>query len=139
MADDVSNLLGAVSPVSGASNPVIVAAPNQARALQTSARLNLNNFTVLPTTALADGIVIAPRALVTAIDPQIRFKRSGDSVIHLDDAPSSDLVNAGGTPATGGAVRSMFQSDSFATQAICQVGWGLRSQSALAWTTTTKW
>jgi hypothetical protein len=94
-------------------------------------------FEVLPSSALAAGVVIAlaAPAFVVAVDPNLRISSSKESTVQLDTAPVSNILS------TGSPVRSLFQTDSIAVRIIFNVSWALRAPAAssVAWTQSITW
>lgn len=138
MIADIKALVSAVAPIAGNGEVVLVAAIDQAVALRL--RQHRETYVILVSAALAAGtiIAVAPNGLASAIDPVPRFEVADAATLVMDDAagPLSQV----GTPNTISApARSMFQTDSLALRVVLQVGWGLRSPTAIAFMTGVAW
>jgi hypothetical protein len=126
--------LGAVSgSVARCGGPIaLVVAPE--RAITIALRLPPDPpFAVYgsPGVAADDVIAIAVNGLGAAVDfvPQIEMSR----VTTLDmESPAQPIM-------TGGAVRSLMQTDTAATKVRFGASWALRDPRALAWLSTTRW
>lgn len=140
MKADIGTLVTAVSVVAGSSPILLIAAPAQAAAIKLWRTGGESAFEVLPSGALAAGTVIclASNCLASAADPAPRFDVSNESALILDDAPT-DIIAAGGQPFSGGAVKSMFQTDERGLRVILFTAWGLRDKTGLAWMQNTNW
>jgi hypothetical protein len=137
IVDDLQTLAGAVAPVAGNSDIVIVAAPAQAvaLALRMPARLS---WPVLISASLTAGTVIAvaANAIVSAVDgvPQIDARR--EVGLNLAD-PAAELVNVSGVYAQ--PIGSTFQTDEVALRLRWPISWALRKSTGLAWMQNVNW
>ena len=83
-------------------------------------------------------MAIALPALVSAMDPAVRFETSKQADVHMDDAPSP--LSAVGPPNTVAApIRSLYQTDCVSFKVLLEVSWGLRAANAVAWTSAVTW
>jgi hypothetical protein len=137
MKEDAAALISGVSAVAGNAPILFVAAPAQAAALRLWGNSTFA-YEVFASSALTAGVVIAIAAncLVSAADPLPRFEVTEEAVVVMDDSPT-DIVT-GGT-AFAGAVKSLFQTNTWGLRTILQISWGLRSTSGLAWTQSVSW
>ena len=126
---DFSSLAGAVSSVSGANPIIAVAGPSKAvsMGLRLFGQIEPN---ILRSSALVGNIVaVAPIALVSALSPTPDIEVTNAGTLVMD--------SAAGVVESGGALRSLFQTDSFAIKIRWPITWALRSPAAVAWTTQT--
>lgn len=138
MIADIKALVSAVAPIAGNGEVVLVAATDQAVALRL--RQSREVYPILASAALASGTIlaIATNGLASAIDPVPRFEIASEATIVMDDAAGP--LSAIGTPnVVAATARSLFQTDTIALRVILQVGWGLRSPSAIAYMTGVSW
>jgi Phage capsid family len=136
---DLSDLVQAVSAVTGNNPIVLIAAPAQAASLRlANARIG---YEVLASGALADRTVVAvaSNALVSAMDPAPRFELSKSATVHTEDTSPAQLASVGTPNTVAAPMRSMFQSDSSALRLIMEVSWGLRTSGAVAWMQNVNW
>lgn len=131
MVADIGSIAAALAPSSGASQPMLIAAPRQAVSLAMLAPRDMWP-PVLMSAALPDKTVIGvvPAALATVIDPP-RIEAGSDPLVQMDDAPSGGVMT--------GPTISLYQSDQIGLKFIMPATWGLRSPSAVAWITGTAW
>lgn len=136
MIEDIGNIAAAVAPASGASTPVLVAAPRQAVALAMAAPRDL--WPVLMSAALPDKTLIGvvPAGIGAAIQPP-KITASSETLLHMEDDAPAEIVDGGGTLAY--PVISMFQADSVALRFIMPATWGRRSASSVAWIESVAW
>lgn len=125
---DVAAIATALAPASGASPPILVAAPGQFVPLSMNAR---SPWSVLMSAALPAGTVIGviPAAVATVVEPP-RIEASG-AMVQMDDQPSDDVMT--------GPTISLYQSDSIGLRFILPVTWSLRSPSGAAWVENVTW
>jgi hypothetical protein len=137
MLQDVGSLVQAVAPVSGAGQPLIVAAPKQATAIGMAARDPLT--TVLSSAALPVGTVVAvvPQALVSVVETPRLDASSEAGSLHMEDTAPAEIVDGSGVFAK--PVMSIFQMDSVALRMTLPASWGLRSPLAAAWIQSATW
>jgi capsid protein len=138
--EDVSALATAVAAIGGNNPIVFVAAPSQAVALRMRLPPSIYKVTVLATSGLADGVVlaIASNAIASALDPVPRIDRASEATLHMSDAPSQ--FSTVGAPNTVAAPsRSLWQSDTIGLRLRFEVSWGLRNAAGLAWTQNVNW
>lgn len=128
MVADIAAIATALAPASGASPPILVAAPAQYVPLAMNAR---NPWSVLMSASLPAGTVIGviPAALATVIEPP-RIEASS-TMVQMDDQPSAD-------PLTGPTI-SLYQTDSIGLRFILPATWSLRSPSGVAWVDNVTW
>jgi hypothetical protein len=95
-------------------------------------------FTVLASSAVADGTVIAIAAntLVAAADPVPTFDVSENATIVLDTAPAQ--IGVAGSMAAG-ATRGLFQTDSIGLRVRLGASWALRSATGISWLQNVIW
>ncbi|MGY2982656.1 hypothetical protein [Bradyrhizobium sp. USDA 4508] len=135
MIEDLQSLARSIAPVSGASRPFLVCAPEQAVSL--ALRSPREAFPFAASTSLAKGtaIIVVPAALATSIGvPNISPAKHATANMDTDPA---DIVDASGTPAS--LTISFFQIDSIGLLFRLQATWALRSPSAVAWLQSVKW
>ena len=98
------------------------------------------NYDVLASSGVAATtiIAIAPRAVVSAVDPAPRFEASNESTLHMDDAPVA-IGTAGSPNVVGAPSSSLWQQNRVGLKAIYNVAWGLRHASGVAWMTGVTW
>ena len=130
MVADIGSIAAALAPSSGASTPMLIAAPRQAVALAMLAPRD--PWPVFQSAALADGTVIGvtPTGIASVIDAP-RIEAGSDPLVQMDDAPSGGVMT--------GPTISLYQSDQIGLKFILPATWGLRSPSAVAWITGTAW
>lgn len=129
MVADIAAIATALAPASGASPPILIAAPAQFIALSMSAR---NPWSLMQSAALPAGTVIGiiPAAVASVVEPP-RIEASATTV-QMDDQPSADLLTVGRTI-------SLYQSDAIGLRLIWPATWSLRSPSGVAWIEATNW
>jgi len=136
---DLTALAAAVAPVGG-TNIAFVTSPTEAAkiAMRPGSEFKIP---VYASSGLASGIImaIALPALVSAMDPAVRFETSKQVELHMSDAPTP--LSAVDTPANTVAapIRSTFQTDCVAFKVLFEVSWGLRAANAVAWTSAVTW
>jgi hypothetical protein len=139
MMKDLGALAAAVAAVGG-MNIAFVASPGEAVkiALRTGPDFK---FPVLASGGLAAGIVmcIALPALVSAIDPAVRFETSKEATIHLEDTSPLAIGTPGSPNTVASPTRSLFQTDCIAFKLLLEVSWGLRASNAVAWVSSVTW
>jgi hypothetical protein len=139
MATDLGNMIAAVGPFSGSSEPVIIAAPKQAFAIK-SALIDpppVYASNVLATSPVGPGAVIAivPQAIASA-NGAPRIERSTETTLHMS-SPASDLVASPSTVAA--PQRSLFQTDSVAVKYVQELSWTKRGAAGVAWIQGCNW
>jgi hypothetical protein len=132
MAGDLKALAGALAPVAGNGEIVLIAAAGQAVMLGLQPRMPV---TVLTSAAVPPGTVIGlvPNALVASVEtPDISASR--DAISHMDTAPLPIVAGATASP-----VYSMFQMDSVSLRLRWPVSWVLRDPRGIAVITGATW
>jgi hypothetical protein len=139
MMRDLGALAQAVAPVGG-MNLVFVAAPGEAVKIALRAGPEFK-FPVLASGGLAAGFVmcIALPALVSAIDPAVRFEASKEATLHMEDTTPLAIGTAGTPNTIAAPVRSLFQTDCVGFKLLLEVSWGLRAANAVSWTSAVSW
>ncbi|MCD9110094.1 phage major capsid protein [Bradyrhizobium japonicum] len=129
MVVDIGNIAASLAPASGASQPILIAAPRQAVSLAMSAPRDMWPMLMAN---LPDKMVIGvvPAALATVIEPP-RIEASSGPMLQMDDQPSADPMS--------GPTISLFQSDEVGLRFILPASWSLRSPSGVAWIEATNW
>jgi hypothetical protein len=133
MADDLGKLINAISPVAGAGF-FIVAAPEQAAALQFRLAQQVPNVRASEALAAGTVIAIAPRAFVSIFETP-RVEASFEALVHEDTAATAIATGA----AIAAPTRSLFQTNAVGLRLACPVSWALRSTSAVAWMSGVNW
>jgi hypothetical protein len=135
MIADLQQIAKATAPVSGASAPVLIAAPAQAVSLAMLAVRDV--WPVFASAALPDRTIIGlvPGAVAVAID-RLRLEAGNQMAANMEDTPG-EIVDIGGVFAR--TVGSVFQTDSVGLRLIMPCSWGLRSASAIAWLESVNW
>jgi hypothetical protein len=130
---DVSALVAALAPVSGASEVVLIAAPKQAQAIR---NVLIDPPLTLTSNALADKTVvaIAPSAIVSSIGAP-NIAASIDTTIHMAN-PAAELVTSPGVVAA--SQRSIFQTDAIALRFTMDATWAKRG-AGVAMITGANW
>jgi HK97 family phage major capsid protein len=67
-----------------------------------------------------------------------RFDVSNQTVLHMEDTAPAQIASAGAVP-SGGSIRSMFQTDSFALRMIMDVSWAMRRAGTVIVRTAVTW
>ena len=67
-----------------------------------------------------------------------RFDVSNQTVLHMEDTAPAQIASAGTVP-SGGSIRSMFQTDSFALRMIMDVSWAMRRAGTVIVRTAVTW
>jgi hypothetical protein len=139
MVEDIENLVAAIAANAGGAQPIFIADP--ARAIAMQAMLSpLFNEAVLPSTALPAGtlICVEPRSLAaTIVNAQADFATSETAVLHFEDTTPADIVDGTGTVAT--PVKSLFQVDGVALKlTVAGIAWAMRAPH-VAWTQAVNW
>jgi hypothetical protein len=132
MFEDLATLLSAVAPVAAGYPIAIVTSPTQAVKLKLRLLTARDpGFTVLASSAIADGTVIAIAAntLVAATSPTPSFDVSTNATVVMETSPSQ--IATGGTLAAG-ETRSLFQTDSIGLRVRFGAAWGLRSATGIS-------
>jgi len=119
MADDLSNLAGAIGDAGGGANLAWFAAVKQATAIQ----LRAPTFTVTPVPTLADGTVIAVElgGIATGYSGLPEISVSANATLHMEGANPLPI----GTPpnVVAAPTRSLWQTDSMALRLILRTAW----------------
>jgi hypothetical protein len=137
MIIDLGTLAAAVAPTAGNGPIVFIASPRQAASIKLRAPAGFP-YEVLSSSALTAGTVIAvaTNALVSAVDPTPTITTANQMTVHENTVPLP-IVDGSSTPAPG--TRSGFQTDTIGLKLVLHVAWGLRSTSALSWTSSVVW
>jgi hypothetical protein len=137
LTGDLAAIAAALGPAAGGSQPVLVASPAQVATLTLCTPREL--WPVFPCAALPAKTIVGlvPAALATSIDAP-RIESSGESVVHLDDAPT-DIGLPGTPPTVAARSYSVYQADSAALKFVLPVSWSVRSPAAVAWVSNTSW
>jgi hypothetical protein len=140
-AEDVSNMLSALTTAGGGNNPVFFAAPSTAARL----RALWVNF---PWPVYTSGVVSADwlgcvegpgfvSGFVNGGVPEIRV--TTESVVVMDDSdPTADITTAS-VGATTTNVRSLFQSDLISMKMVVRCGWTMRSATLAQQVSSVTW
>jgi hypothetical protein len=135
--------LGALAAaVAGTGNTSLAFIANSGEAVKILLRAGPEfRFPVLASGQLAAGIVmcVALPALVSAVDPAVRFDVSRESIAHLEDTSPLPIST---TPTTIAApVRSFWQTDVVGFRLRLEASWGLRASAAssVAFVTGATW
>jgi Phage capsid family len=134
MADDLAKLMNAIAPVAGAGF-FVVAAPEQATALQFRLARQVENVRASEALAAGTVIMIAPRAFVSIFETP-RVDASIEALVHQEDTTPLPIAS-GATIAA--PTRSLFQTNVVGLRMITPVSWALRSSSAVAWMSAVNW
>jgi hypothetical protein len=129
IVDDLAALAGALAPVAGNGDIVLIVPPQQAIAL--ALRLvGAETWPVLTSSSLAAGTVIgiATNGLVSASGSAPQIDASREASLHYAD-PALHLVDAGGVIAA--PVASLFQSDRIGLKLKWLLSWAVRDPRAV--------
>jgi Phage capsid family len=140
MQKDLGALAQAVSAVGG-MNIAFVAAPGEAVKIALRAGPEFK-FPVLASGGLASGFIMAVAlpALVSAVDPNVRFDISSQATVHFEDTTPLQLSSgAQGSAVPASPTRSLWQTDAIGFRLVVEVSWGLRAAGAVAWTSAVTW
>jgi hypothetical protein len=139
MMKDLGALAGAVAAVGGL-NLAFVASPAEAVKIVLRAGPDFK-FPVLASGGLAAGIVmcVALPALVSAIDPAVRFEVSKEATIHAEDSSPLAIGTPGSPNTVAAPVRSLWQTDCISWKVLLSISWGLRAANAVSWTSSVTW
>jgi hypothetical protein len=139
MMKDLGALAQAVAAVGG-MNIAFVASPGEAVKIALRAGPNFK-FPVLASGGLAAGFVmcVALPALVSAIDPAVRFEASKEATIHMEDTTPLAIGTAGSPNTVAAPTRNLFQTDCVGFKLLLEVSWGLRAANAVSWTSAVTW
>jgi hypothetical protein len=135
MADDVGNLLAAISPLVGNGTPVLIGTPQVAMKLRL--QRELIGFDILASSALSPSqlISVAPAAIACAIDSVPRVDVSKEATLHFEDASPAAIGTEASPNVVAAPTISLYQSDNVAVKVTLQANWLLRAPGAIAWTT----
>jgi hypothetical protein len=130
---DVSALVAALAPVSGAGEAILIAAPKQAQAIKS---VLIDPPVTLTSNALADKTVVAvaPSAIVSSISAP-NISASVETTVHMAN-PAAELVSSPGTVAA--SQRSIFQTDAIALRFTMDATWAKRG-AGVAMITGANW
>jgi hypothetical protein len=132
-AEDVSNLINAVSAVGGNGPYILIANPGRIATITTHyiSFKDEEQFQLVASTAVGTAMMaIAPQALVAAISAEPEVQATDAATLVMDTAPG-----AAGT--TGSGEKEMWQTSSIAVKVRWPVSWALRDSRAVAWLTPT--
>jgi hypothetical protein len=133
---DIASIARALAPLSSSSRPILIAAPEQFTSLNTLPVAVPFDFFESAALSAGEVIGIVPKGLCSIVEVP-RIELAADATVHMDSA-ALELVAV--SPVTIAAPqRSGFQSDSQALRFILPCTWALRSASAVAWISGTKW
>lgn len=137
LVDDLQKLAGAIGPVAGNGDIVLVGSPDAAAALKMRMPMGAE-WPVLMTSSLVARtvIAIAAAAVVSAINGVPEIDTALEASIHYDDAPG-DIADIGGVFAR--PVGSMFQTDTIALKLRWPISWALRDVRGIAFMTGVNW
>jgi Phage capsid family len=141
MDEDLSTLASIVALVGGL-NLAFVASPAQALRIALRAGPDFNSrFPVLASGQLDPGMVmcVALNALVSAIDPAVRFDLTRESTIHLEDTSPLAISSVASPNTVAAPTRSLWQTDCVGFRLRLEASWGLRTSGAVAWTEDVTW
>lgn len=130
-AEDVSNLISAVSAVGGKGPFAIVTGAGRATTMAMHYQSQmLPNVTIISSSAVgADLVAIATKGIVAAISADPDVETANAAALVMQDASP-------GTPGqTPGPERSLYQTESVAVKVRWPVSWALRDSRAVAWLT----
>jgi hypothetical protein len=133
MFEDLTTLLSAVAPVSAGFPIAIVTSPTQAVKLKLRLLTAADpGFTVLASSAVADGTVIAIAAntLVSAAGAVPTFEISPDATVTLENTTPLAITDGSAVPAPN--VRSLFQTGCIGLKVRLGTAWALRSATGIA-------
>jgi hypothetical protein len=134
MTDDIGKLIDAIAPVAGGGF-LIVAAPQQATALQLRLTQQVDFIRASDALAVGTVIAIAPRGFVSIFETP-RVDASFEALVHQED--TSPLAIASGATIAA-PTRSLFQTNTVGLRMITPVSWALRTPSAVAWMQNVNW
>jgi hypothetical protein len=142
LLQDLGDLAQAVAGVGG-MNIAFVAAPGEAVKIAFAAGPDFK-FPVFASGGLAAGFVVcvALPALVSAVDPSVRFDVSTEALVHMEDTTPLAIGTAGSPNTVAAPARSVWQTDCIAFRLILEASWGLRvatASTAVAWTSGVTW
>jgi hypothetical protein len=137
MMTDLGQLAGAVAGVGGL-NIAFVADPASAVKMQFNVGAQFT-FPIFASKSLAAKTVIciAIPALCGVINPTPQIRTSSQATVHMDT--SATAIATGGTLASGGEVRSLWQTDTIGIRFIADVAWCLRADNSVAYLTGVNW
>jgi hypothetical protein len=118
---DLANLMQALGPVSGNSEPLLIGAPKQISAIKS---LIIDPPPLYISNTLPAGTVVAivPAAIACAVGTPL-IEASSEVTLHMA-APAADLVTSPGVVAA--PQRSLFQTDSSALRFLMDLTWSKR-------------
>jgi hypothetical protein len=131
-AEDVSALINAVAPVGGKGPYLFIGSPGRITTMRMHYATEENpiDYDVVMSSAVGNNlVVVAPQALVAALDPAPETETANAATLVMDDA-------APGTPGqTGQGEKGMWQTESLAIKVRWPVSWMLRDPRAVAFLT----
>src|SRR5262249_2477436 len=135
VCEDIKTLLDALTT---ARDPIFVAAPSTAAALKTWVGPRFD-YDILQSSAIAKNALVAIEtpAFASAFAPVPEFSASNQAVLHLDSAATA--ISTGGTIATGGDVRSLWQQRTLALKSVLRCSWGMRATGMCQQITGVSW
>jgi hypothetical protein len=135
MLKDISALAAAIAPYAGNSDVTFIASLAQAVAL--GIRANNFNYTLLSSSALPPGTIVAVvnRAVASVLEAPSVLASQSSATLHMEDTAPADI--GGGVMAT--PVKSMYQTDSVALRLTQPASWALREKGAAAWIQNVTW
>jgi hypothetical protein len=134
MTGDVENLIKPIAAAGGGANIVFVCSPEQAAAMKALASVKFD-YPILASMVIPVGTVIAveSRSLAATIDavvPEFAFAES--PLLQMNTAPG-DVVS-------GGATKSLFQTDGVSLKMILRnIDWKMRIGGHVAWVQNVNW
>jgi hypothetical protein len=145
MTADIIALGSAIAPVAGGSNIVFVTNMGQALALQLRTYGSFGTYgefgsAVFTSSVIPPGtiIAIAINALVSIFGVP-SFEVSSQATLHLEGATPAQIGTPGTPPVVAAPAQSLFQAANIAIKEILPVTWALRSPTAVAVISGTKW
>jgi hypothetical protein len=129
-AEDISSLINAVSAVGGKGPYLFVGSPGRITTMRMHYATEENpvDYDVVVSTAVGDDlVVIAPKAIVAALNAEPDVEAVSAATLVMDTAP--------GPAGVSGSEKEMWQTDSIAAKVRWPVTWALRDPHAVAWTT----
>jgi hypothetical protein len=134
MTDDIGKLVKAIAPVASGGF-LIVAAPQQATALQLRIGRQVDFIRASDAVAVGTVIAIAPRGFVSIFETP-RVDATFEALVHQED--TSPLPIASGATIAA-PTRSLFQTNTVGLRMITPTSWALRTPSAVAWMQNVNW
>jgi len=138
-SQDIAALAAELAKHGAGLDPVVIAAVAQATMLKMLVAGKAWNLPILPSAALASGVVIMVEtgSFASAFSGTPDFSSADVALLHYEDTSPQDIT--GGSPSPAVPTRSLMQTNGIALRMVLRCAWGMRNRAHVAYLTGANW